>query len=313
MTGIPPAARADRKESRNSPPDRGWNLRICRRRTLCRSALALTGLLTASAVFLLTAEAATLRSTTVQAWDRYYRWADERVMREVKNPGRFLILDLLSPADRAEARRRLGAGETYIARMIGVVPASDAFRVPDGEIHHWWGAVLVPGVRLPELMRFLKDYDHHAGKFADVVGSHLIKRDGDRFTFQFRLMRSKAFVTAYYNTVQEATYYTVDARHVWSKSVATRIAELENPGTPQEKEIPPGEDRGFLWRLVSWWRFQETDQGVIVEIESASLSRDIPTFVKWIPGVSSYIRTTPRESLESVLLSIRSQFPTPRK
>ena len=31
-------------------------------------------------------------------------------------------------------------------------------------------------------------------------------------------------------------------------------------------------------------------------------------FVKFIPGVSSYIRSTPKESMESVLLSIRGQF-----
>jgi len=42
-----------------------------------------------------------------------------------------------------------------------------------------------------------------------------------------------------------------------------------------------------------------------VECESASLSRDIRGFVSIIPGVASYIRATPRESLESVLSTIR--------
>lgn len=50
---------------------------------------------------------------------------------------------------------------------------------------------------------------------------------------------------------------------------------------------------------------------MVVEIESASLSRDIPIFVEFIPGVSSYIRSTPKESMESVLLSIRRQFVAP--
>jgi hypothetical protein len=57
------------------------------------------------------------------------------------------------------------------------------------------------------------------------------------------------------------------------------------------------------------WRFQQTGDGVIVELESASLSRDIPALVRLIPGVSSYIRSTPRESLESVLLDIRRHAP----
>jgi len=56
---------------------------------------------------------------------------------------------------------------------------------------------------------------------------------------------------------------------------------------------------------VSWWRFQQTEKGVIVECDSASLSRDIPLIVKLIPGVAAYIRSTPKESLESFLASIR--------
>jgi hypothetical protein len=204
--------------------------------------------------------------------------------------------------------RALSSGKTYIDRVNGVIPVNEKFSVPDGEIHHWWGTVLVPHVKLGELLVFLKDYDRHAGKFSDVISSRLLSQEGNHFTFFFGLMRAKSFVTAYYHTVQEAFYYSIDSKHAWSKSVATRIVELENPGTPKEKELPVGEDRGYLWRLASWWRLLETDQGVVVEIESASLSRDIPVFVEYIPGVSSYIRATPKESMESILLSIRKQF-----
>jgi hypothetical protein len=223
-----------------------------------------------------------------------------------------LIQDRLSPQQRSELQRRLKAGHTYIDRVTGVVPPNEKFSVPDAEIHHWWGTILVPKVKLPELMKFLQDYDHHGGKFADVIQSRLISKNGNHFVFFFKLSRSKAFVTANYNSIQEATYYPVDSRRVWSKSVATRIAELENPGTPQEKERPAGDDRGFLWRLVSWWRFQENDDGVVIEIESASLSRDIPFVVKLIPGLSGYIRSTPRDSMESVLTGIRQQFASPK-
>lgn len=258
------------------------------------------------------ARAAVLTPATAAAWDRYYRWADEKAAQEIKDPQKFLVQDRLSPQQKNEVQRRLKAGQTYIDRVTGVVPPNEKFSVPDGEIHHWWGTVLVPRVKLPELMKFLQDYDHHGGKFADVIQSRLISKDGNHFTFFFKLSRSKAVVTANYNSIQEATYYPVDSRRVWSKSIATKIAELENPGTPQEKERPPGDDRGFLWRLVSWWRFQETDDGVIIEIESASLSTSIPWWVKWIPGVASYIRSTPKESMESVLISIRQQFTSPK-
>jgi hypothetical protein len=197
------------------------------------------------------------------------------------------------------------AGETVVRRMPPPMPQGERFVMRDGEIHHWWGAILVPGARLPELMRFLQDYDHHAGKFTDVERSRLLSRDGNRFRFFFRLKRSKAFVTAIYNTEQECVYTVHSAARESSRSVATRIAEVDDPGTAAEREKTPGDDRGFLWRLVSWWRFEQTDRGVVVEVETASLSRDIPTIVKLIPGVSHYIRSTPRESLEFILRTIR--------
>jgi len=256
--------------------------------------------------------AATLKPGTVQAWERYYQWADAKVEREVRDPARFLIRDCLSPADRAELQRKLLAGEAVIERMKGVTPAGLKFSVPDGEIHHWWGSVLVPGIRMPALLKFLQDYDNHGGEFADVEESRLLSRNGDHFEIFFRLRRTKAFVTAHYNTIQEATYYTLDSGRVYTRSVARKIAELEDAGSPEERERTPGDDRGYLWRLVSWWRLKETDQGVIVEIESATLSRDIPGFIRFIPGVSSYIRSTPRESMESVLKTIRSHFQPPK-
>jgi hypothetical protein len=115
-------------------------------------------------------------------------------------------------------------------------------------------------------------------------------------------------VTAFYNTDQECSYTLYDANRASSQSVATRIAEVENPGTASERERIPGNDRGFLWRLVSWWRFEQANNDVTIELESVSLSRSIPAIVKLIPGLSGYIRSTPRESLESVLNSIRIEM-----
>lgn len=254
------------------------------------------------------AAAAVLTPAAAAAWERYYRWADAKAARPAADPRGFLFQDRLPPARRSEIRRRLEAGETYVERVTGVVPENSGFSLPDAEIHHWWGTVLVPRVRLPELLKLLQDYDRHAGKFADVARSRLLSRDGNRFVFALRLKRTKAFVSAAYNTTQEAVYYAVDSRRAWSRSVAVRIAEIENADTSSEREKPPGEGSGYLWRLVSWWRFEETDGGVIVEIESASLSRDIPFVVKLIPGVNAYIRSTPKDSMESVLADLRRNF-----
>jgi hypothetical protein len=152
----------------------------------------------------------------------------------------------------------------------------------------------------------MQDYNHHAGKFADVERSRLLSAEGNRYRVYFRFRRSKSFVTVVYNTEQDCIYSSHGPARASSQSVATKIAELEDPGADSEREKPPGHDRGFLWRLVSWWRFEQKGNDVVVELESASLSRDIPSIIKLMPGVSSYIRSTPKESLESVLNSVRA-------
>jgi hypothetical protein len=249
--------------------------------------------------------AAELKTATVQSWNRYYQWADTKVRRELADPNTFLIQNSLSPGDRAEAQRQIESGAIIIRRMKDVIPQGVRFEVPDGEIHHWWGSILLRNVNLSQLLQFLRDYDHHAGKFAEVERSRLLSEEGNHYRVYFRFRRSKSLVTVVYNTEQDCVYNSNGPGRASSQSVATRIAEIEDPGTATEKEKTPGNDRGFLWRLASWWRFEQRGKDVIVEVESASLSRDIPSVIKFIPGVSSYIRSTPRESLESVLTSVR--------
>jgi hypothetical protein len=254
--------------------------------------------------------AAELKKATVEAWDRYLQWANAKVQKELSDPNIFLIQNTLPAKEKASIQKQLQSGQVVVHSIPkgNVVPSGTKFDVPDGELHHYWGTILLRNVRLPQLMQFLQDYDHHAGKFSDVERSKLVEKKGNDYKINYRLSRSKSFVTAHYNTEQECHYTYYGSNRVSSQSVATKIAELDNPGKPSESEKPPGNDRGFLWRLVSWWRFEQVGNDVIVELESASLSRDIPLAVKIIPGISSYIRSTPRETLESVLAAIRDNM-----
>ena len=60
------------------------------------------------------------------------------------------------------------------------------------------------------------------------------------------------------------------------QSYSTRIAEVENAGKSNERELPVGNDHGYIWRLYSYWRIEEKDSGVYVQGESIGLSRTIP-------------------------------------
>ena len=56
--------------------------------------------------------------------------------------------------------------------------------------------------------------------------------------------------------------------------------------------MPPGNDNGFLWRLNSYWRFLEKDNGVYVQCEAISLTRDVPTGLNWLIG--PFIESIPK-------------------
>jgi hypothetical protein len=126
-----------------------------------------------------------------------------------------------------------------------------------------------------------------------------------------KVQRSKALWTFVYNTEHLVTFARRDATRGSSTSVATKIAELSNPGTAAERERAAGSDNGFLWRWNSYWRYQQVAEGVIAECESVSLSRTAPFGLGWIAG--SIATSTARESMERALVNLRSAFAAPAR
>jgi hypothetical protein len=58
--------------------------------------------------------------------------------------------------------------------------------------------------------------------------------------------------------------------------------------------------------LNSYWRYEQTDGGVIVECESISLSRSIPSLLEFM--VRPIIDRVARESMERTLSSLRERI-----
>jgi hypothetical protein len=67
--------------------------------------------------------------------------------------------------------------------------------------------------------------------------------------------------------------------------------------------LPPDTGYGFLWRLYSYWKFQEREGGVCVECRAISLSRDVPLGLGWI--IEPIIQKLPQESLINTLEDTR--------
>ena len=183
------------------------------------------------------------------------------------------------------------------------VPGGPEPDVPDGRIHHWVGAILVPRVTVDEVVRYLQAHaGQESGSYEDVIASRLIARDGDRVRVFMKLRRTKV-ITATYNTEHSVEYRRVSVQRASSRSVATRIAELADAGTSGEHEKAAGADSGYLWRLNAYWRYEQTPDGVLIECESLSLSRNIPSLLR--PFVSGIVDGVARESLEKTLVSLR--------
>ena len=218
--------------------------------------------------------AAELTAATIAAWQQYERQVDDRYERPAA-ADTFFVHDAfkLAPGWRARVTGRSGVDG---ARAVVRARAPPEPSVPDGRIHHWAGAVFIPGVTLDHVLRYLRD---RAGReseaFDDVLSSKLIARDGDRLRIYMKLRR-ESVITVTYNTEHAVEYRRLGDARASSRSVATKIAELDNAGTAQEREKPVGNDHGFLWRLNAYWRYEQVNGGVLIECESVSLSRGVP-------------------------------------
>jgi len=224
------------------------------------------------------AAAAELKPETITAWNQYVKVAEARMQRE------------------------LHQGST----VPSTEPDGELIVIPSGLIHHWRDAVFIPGATLDHLLDGLL----HPGTpppQADVLASRVLARSSDSLRVHVRLVRSTV-VTVTYDTEHDMTFRRHSPTFASSRSEATRIVEVEDAGTQRERARAPGEDHGFLWRLNSYWRYSEVNGGVWVELESLTLSRDLPSLLR--PIAAPLINRVARESIARTLQALAHRFET---
>ncbi|HVL66712.1 MAG TPA: GtrA family protein [Vicinamibacterales bacterium] len=235
-------------------------------------------------------------AAALEGWTRYVARVDQRLADTTAG---FFALDMRQvPRWRERAR----AGEIPMAEV-------DPPGVPDGKLHHWTGAVFVGNTSVDAVVRRIQE---HAGReaefYEEVKGSKLLDRRGDTVRVFMRIYRDAGPVDVTYNTEHLVQYRRLDGTRTTSRSEATKIAELADPGTPREREKPPGDDSGFLWRLNAYWRYEQWGDGVLIECESVSLSRSVPFIIR--PIANPIVNRIARESLERTLRSLRKFLAT---
>jgi phosphatidylglycerophosphate synthase len=271
-----------------------------------QGSVPLAAVIVSSLMMPATVSAATLQPETVQAWDAYVAATESRIGRELISPRGFLVSDF--SRESGDDRARLRKGDVVVAEMRTGASGGKTIDVPDGLISHWRGSVFLPGVSLETLLRRLQHPSERGPHQQDVLALRVLARAPDQLKMFIRMTRNKV-VTVTYDTEHVIDYRRHGATRASSRSVATKIAELDGAGTADERAKPQGQDRGFMWRLNSYWRYEQVDGGVIVELESLTLSRTVPLGLT--PVVQPIIDRIARESINRTLENIRQTHTQP--
>jgi len=250
-------------------------------------------------------EAAELRPETVKAWQQYVAAAEKRMQPELSSSSGFLSFDFQTKRESAQERKELLQGIIPVQRIDPEKNQGRSVPVPNGTIHHWRGSVFIPGVDLNYVLLRIENPELEKSRQEDVLDSKVLEKRPEEIKLYLRLQRSR-IVTAVYDTEHLVRIHRHGKGMASSSSIATRIVELERSNGKWNIAKPEGKDRGFLWRMNSYWRYQQVPGGVIVECESMTLSRSIPFLLA--PMARPIINSIARESIQRTLISLRERL-----
>lgn len=220
------------------------------------------------------------------AFDTYAASTEARLARQHASASGFLVvqkpsadqpvIENLSPADRD---------------------------LPGAMLHHWRGSAFAPGATVAQLDRLLRNLSAYPQVFAPEVAAarQLSGANGSDAVTAYLRLRQHHVLTVVLDSTYGIDFGRLDAGHGYSLSRSTHIAEIASAGTAAERALPPGEEHGFLWRLNTYWSWEERPEGLYIQIETISLTRSIPPGLGW--AVRPFVESIPRESLEFTLRS----------
>lgn len=236
-------------------------------------------------------------AATLAGWRAYEAQVDARYNAPASTSAGFFALD-------REAHAR--GWRDGVLRGQPALVKIDPPGVEGGKIHHWIGAVFIPGLTVPSVIdRIQQNAGHESEHYEDVLASRLIQRTGDHLQVFMKLRRTN-LITVTYNTEHAVDSKRIGDTRASVRSVATKIAELADVGTPKEHEKSADDDNGFLWRLNAYWRYEAVEGGVIVECESVSLSRSVPWLARMV--ANPLVDRVASESLSRTLSGLRTML-----
>ena len=227
------------------------------------------------------------------AFNAYVTTVEGRLVQQHRSPEAFLSF--------TDSSVRLRAGDLLVDNLT----PHTRHELPGVLLHHWRGTAFAPGATAADFERMMKDFNGYPRYFApEVLRAQSIGGPPGELLQASMRVRQHHVLTVVMDTAYDITFGRLDAQHGYSTSRSTRIAEIASPGTPSERSLSPAEEHGFLWRLNTYWSYEERGGGLYMQIECVSLSRSIPRGLGW--AVEPFVESIPRESLEFTLRSTRN-------
>ncbi len=222
----------------------------------------------------------------------YARAVESRLAQHHRSPDNFLAL----PGDPA-TRAQLRSGQVLIEELA--TPAA-----PSALLHHWRATTFVPNATTADFEHLLQNFSAYPHNFAPQIVSSTVIWSTPTDTLLRLRTRQHHVLTVVLDTTCDVTFASLDPTHAYSISRSTRIDEIASSGSPSEHVLSPSDEHGFLYRLNTYWSYEQRDGGLYLQIESISLTRSIPHGLAWV--IQPYLESIPRESLVFTLTSARN-------
>lgn len=225
------------------------------------------------------------------AWKLYVEDVETRLGRQRADPGKYVAVLNCDPQTRSRLEGQLLSGAVLVSPVGSGTRAIDA-----ALLHHWRADAFVPRATPEQMLNLLRDYDHLPKHYApQVVSSHVVATNGRSSLIDVRT-REQKIVTVVLDSEFHIENGLLSQERGYENSRSTHVWQVDNPGTPHEHRRPEKDSDGLLWRLNTYWTFTRWRDGLLVECETISLTRDIPTGLGWL--ITPLIQDVPRESLE---------------
>lgn len=235
--------------------------------------------------------AARLSPAAEQAFKDYVYDFEKRLTAQGAIPKTYSATLSLEPAKRADAEHQLMSGAVRIEPVNG-----GTWQVRQGLLHHWRAAAFVTGVTPQEMLTLLRDCSRFSVYYSpQVEACHPLADEGASATVAIRF-REQRVVTVVLDAVYAIESGLISNNRGYSFARSEHIWEVDEAGSARERRRTEGDDDGFLWHLNSYWTFLRVWNGLFIECDAVSLTRDAPVGLGWL--ITPIIKDLPRQSLE---------------